>query len=175
MALPVVTTGCNVDSVIKGIRVGISVADGIVGVLGSSPTPPAFLANAKTILGKVKDGLTAAEAVYSAYEKANAVAKPSLLNTLQATVGSVQDNLRTFLSVANVNNLTTINEITLAVAVINTALNALIAVLPSSVSVQLTHANEKPLPTVKDAKTPQDLKKAWNDGVSAKFPGAVVK
>lgn len=175
IALPMTTAGCNADSVIKTLDISVSVAGNILVVLQSSGTSPEFVTEAQGLLGNVKDGLTAAKAVYAAYESADAATKPSLLNTLQTTVGSIQTNLTTLLSSAHVKSPETIEYVTLAVAIINSALVTLIAALPNSTVKSQAVVVGTTLPVVVNARTPNDLKKAWNNKVNGKFQMAVIK
>lgn len=159
--------GCGIADVIASLNVGISVLTAAAGVTGLDP------AIAKEFM-KVSKILTDITAAYDDYEKAESALKPGKLTDLEAGIQTAQADLSQILKDAGVKPP---EYLTVAVAVANSAIMALVQKLGSPTQAKLAMARglAKPLPIISGAKNAKDLKAAWNQAVKAEHPEAVIK
>lgn len=155
-----VMTACTADQVTQSINIGIQVAGQLINILSSSGVLGTNnnLQVINTVMTEAQKDLGDLESLYNQWKSASAADKPGIAQKIQDIGNLIQTNLATLLADAHVKNSTIINDVTAAVAVINTAVLAVLALMP-----QLATAKKAPnLPTVPGAKKPDDLKKYWN-------------
>lgn len=163
--------GCpkvTVDEVMDGLKVADGVAKGLIPII--SPVNPQLA----TVMTRVSADLELIVKTYADYETA-AGATPANADLIRATVGSIQANLSAILSAIGVKNPDLINYVSVGVAVINSALVAILAILPAKTTAQAAEIGRPKLPVVKGAKSAKDLKDAWNHSVASGYPQSVLK
>jgi len=156
-----------VDQVITGLNIAQDVANQLGPIV--QPLNP----EVATTIGKVSTDLGVIVKTYTIYDSA-AGQTTTNIDLLRATAGSIQTNLSDILAAIGVKNPTLVTTVRVAVLVVNTAITAVIDRLPppTTPAAQAAHISQLGvLPSAGAA----DLKKAWNDEVSGKYPKAVVK
>jgi len=96
---------------------------------------------------------------------------------LQATASAISANLVAILDGVHVKNPELITYVSVAVAVINSAITVLISSLPAQQATSARSAtiqSHETLPLLRNAKKASDLKAAWNNVVKMEHPEAVV-
>lgn len=167
---PMFITGCGVDQVIAGLQVADNVAKSSIAIL--APVSPVM----GDVLTRVSTDLETIVKAYQDYDAAIPSLKASKGDLIRATVKAIQGNLAAILQDAGVKNSGVIKEVTIAVAVVNSAITVLFNKVQFS---ELTQAQSAMvgsfnLPIVQGAKSAKDLKKAWNDAVAKTYPASKI-
>lgn len=164
---------CNIDAVIASLNTAAAVADSAAGIVRSQD------ADAANVLQGIAKGLGDVVVVYQDYEKAAPGEKPGKLALLQSAVTAVQSHLPALLEDVRVKNPGLVRYVTVAVAVVNSALSIVMAKsfqsFPSTAAVARATIFTGNLPIVPGARSARDLAKAWNDTVKAEHPEAVIR
>lgn len=145
------------------------------------------LVSTSAILAPVNPGLAAvlklggvavhdAYQVYTAYDSAPAADKATVAGRVRVAVLAAQQNLATLLADARIKNPELVVYVTAYVAVANTVLTLIVNHLPKQPSALRSASPAPALPTVPNAKSPEDLKKYFNSQVTAGgHPEAVIQ
>lgn len=163
--------GCSVDQVIEALDTANAVIVAANVIL--APANPAMGA----VLGTVSGDLSLVAKAYQDYENALPADKANAGDTIRGIVATVQGNLAAILQNVGVKNPALVNDITKGVAIVNTALIALLTrVTTTSGAVSARSMVAGPdLPVVSGARTAKDLKNAWNNQIRANHPEALIK
>ncbi len=174
LALPMLPTfvlleGCGADDIIAGLQVADNTTKAVDSIL--APVDPEIAA----VVMLVSSGVETIISTYKSYEAALPAGKPSIGQVLEATVSGIQANLKSILSGVGVKNPALLTEITVGVAVVNTALIALLSKVTGTAGTAIRAAViGQGLPVVNGAKSASDLKNAWNNAVKRGFPKAKI-
>lgn len=166
--------GCSVDQVIEALDTANAVIVAANVIL--APANPAMGA----VLGTVSGDLSLVAKAYQDYERALPADKANAGDTVRGIVATVQGNLAAILQDVGIKNPALVNDITKGVAIVNTALIALLTrvTTTSTAGALSAHSAMVPavnLPVVSGARTAKDLKNAWNNQIRANHPEALIK
>lgn|GEM_PF-6957774 len=168
--LPVITTGCSTDEVIASLQT----ADSVV-VSAESILAPVN-AQSTNVLAKVDTDLKAVIKGFQDYEAAEVSLKGQKAEDLKATLTTIQGNLSAVLQDVGVKNPGLVRDITVAVAVVNSAVVLVLNQLNATpaATTQSAVVSNSSLPLIATAKSHKDLKKAWNNAIAQDFPRAKI-
>jgi hypothetical protein len=155
-----------IDQIIAGLKTADSVAQQLVPIIVAVNPEVARIAQ------KVDADIQLVIKVYTEYDTA-AGETPANADLLRATVGAIQANLSDILSAIGVKNPELLLYVRVGVAIVNTALLAVLSRLPAPAagSVSRAHAQQvAELPVVSG-----DLKATWNQAVEKAYPNSVIK
>jgi hypothetical protein len=171
LAVVLTFNACSTDSVIDGLKVADTVAQAAIPIISPVNQPLA------TVMQKVSSDLEIVVKTYQDYESAAPGDKPAKATLIKATASAIQGNLSDILAAIGVKNPEIKEYVSVAVAVVNSALVVVLAKLPaepqSAVSAR-SATKSATLPTVEGAKTAQDLKNAWNNAIKTAYPGSKI-
>jgi hypothetical protein len=158
----IVMIGCTTDQIIAGINVGIDVAQQLVNIVGTATGADQTVVNlVNNTMTEASKDLKDLEGLYQQYKAASPTDKPGIAGEISKVGNLVQDNLATLLADAHVKSSPLVDDVTRAVAVINSSVALVLTLLPPG-TFQAKH-RAVTLPTVPGAKKAEDLKKYWND------------
>lgn len=165
-------TGCNeLQSELSVAHDAITSAAAIL-----QPVNPDYAAK----LTKVANDIAEVENLEAQYNAASATAKPGIAGQVQAVTSTMTANLKDILAAVNVSNPEMVEYISVGVAIANSVIVNIVNRLPSgpappviAAAAVVGGAAQPALPTV-PYKTYKDLRKAWNDKVSTKFPNSKI-
>lgn len=168
------TTGCTSTQVQDTISVAAQVANSAAAIV--TPVSPEYGA----LLSTVGTGLKDLSGLYSNYVSAAAADRPGIAGNIHAALSVISANLTTILADAHVKAPKLVQEIGVAVAVINSALSLVLAHIPASPATANVHARLRaqtgalPVITGANANSAAGLAKEWNERVGQYHPAATV-
>jgi len=157
--------GCGADQIIAGLQTAQNVSTQAQKIL--APVNP----EVANIAGVVATDLGVIVKAYQDYDVAADGDKPTKAQLVLATAQSITNNLSAILDAVRIKNPQLLTEITIFVAVVNSALVVVLAKIPNAgLKTQAAIVGNQGLPVIKNAKNAKDLKTAWNSAVSKSFP-----
>lgn len=166
--LPLVTAGCNADQVVSGLQTADAVAQSAASILAPVNSPMA------AVLSKVDVDLQTVVKAYKDYDSALPAEKATKADLVRATVGTIKGNLAAILADVGVKTPGLLRDINIAVAVVNSALIITLSKVNGTTAQAAMVGGGPDLPIIVGAKSAKDLKKAWNDAITADFPRAKI-
>lgn len=155
------TTPPLIDRIIAGLKVADSVTQAL---------QPIILSVSSAIAGILTTMSTDIELVIKTYEDYDTAGgtDPSKVDLIRSTGAAIQSNLGGILDAIGVKNADLQILVRTAVAVVNSAIIAVLAVLPVATTARAAVVSS--LPTVQGDASPNGLKKTWNDAVQSTHP-----